>query len=103
MAEIEPEIQELSTVLPFDKLAQIVNLWYNGTIRQVTNFPPDIIIEKWIYDEYPELRPYQAQSLKKQHEEALAGLSPEVMKMTPAKFLDVSNIMNYAFFRILGM
>lgn len=103
LAEIEPEIQELSTVLPFDKLAQIVNLWYNGTFRQVTNFPPDIIIEKWIYDEYPELRPYQAQSLKKQHEEALAGLSPEVMKMTPAKFLDVSNIMNYAFFRILGM
>jgi len=103
LAEIEPEIQELSKVLPFDKLAQIVNLWYNGTVRQVTNFPPDIMIEKWIYDEYSELRPYQSQSIKKQYEESLAGLSPEVKKMTPPTFLDLSNIMNYAFFRILGL
>jgi hypothetical protein len=102
LAEIEPEIQELSKFLPFDRLAQIVNLWYDGTVRQVTNLPQDIIIEKWIYDEYPELRPYQLQSIKKQNEEALLGLSPEVKKITPRKFLDVSNIMNYAFFRILG-
>jgi len=102
LAEIEPEIQELSKVLSFDRLAQIVNLWYNGTFRQVTNFPPDIMIEKWIYNEYPELRPYQSQSIKKQYEESLAGLSLEVKKITPRKFLDVSNIMNYTFFRILG-
>lgn len=102
LTEIEPEIQELSKVLPFDKLAQIVSLWYTGTYRQVTNFPPDILIEKWIYDEYPELRQYQLKSIKKQQQEALAGSSTEVVKMTPPKFLDVSNIMNYAFFRILG-
>ena len=103
LAQIESEIQRLSSVLPFDKLTQIVNLWYSGIIRQVTNFPPDIMIEKWIYDEYPKLRPYQSQSIKKQHEEALAGLSTQVMKMTPRKIFDASNIMNYAFFRILGM
>lgn len=103
LAEIEPEIQQLSSILPFDKLTQIVNLWYNGIIRQVTNLPPDIMIEKWIHDEYPELRPYQSQSIKKQHKEALAGLSPQVMKMTPRKIFDASNIMNYAFFRILGI
>ena len=83
LTEIEPEIQELSKVLPFDKLAQIVSLWYTGTYRQVTNFPPDILIEKWIYDEYPELRQYQLKSIKKQQQEALAGSSTEVVKMTP--------------------
>jgi len=103
LSEIEPEIQELSKVLPFDKLAQIVNLWYTGTFRQVTNFPPDIMIEKWIYDEYAELRQYQLKSIKKQHQEALAGLSAEVVKITPPTFLDLSNIMNYAFFRVLGL
>lgn len=103
LAEIEPEIQRLSSILPFDKLTQIVNLWYNGIIRQVTNSPPDIMIEKWIYDEYRELRPYQSQSIKKQHKEALDGLSVQVMKMTPRKIFDASNIMNYAFFRILGI
>jgi len=102
LSEIEAEIQELSTALPFDRLAQVVNLWYTGIFRQVTNFPPDIMIEKWLYDNYPELRQYQLKSIKKQHQEALTGLSTEVVNMTPLKFLDVSNIMNYAFFRILG-
>ena len=103
LAEIEPEIQSLSLVLPFDGLVEIVNLWYNGIVKQLTNFPPDIMIEKWIYNEYPELRPYQSQSIRKQHKEALTALSAEVAKMTPRKILDASNIMNYAFFKILGI
>jgi len=103
LAQIEPEIQKLSSELPFDKLAQIVNLWYDGIVRQVTNFPPDIMIEKWIYDEYPKLRPYQSRCINKQHKEALDGLSKEVMKISPQKILDASNIMNYAFFRIIGI
>jgi hypothetical protein len=102
LSEIETEIQELSTVLSFDRLAQVVNLWYIGIFRQVTNFPPDIMIEKWLYNNYPGLRQYQLMSIKKQRQEALAGLSTEVVKITPPTFLDLSNIMNYAFFRILG-
>lgn len=103
LGQIEPQIQKLSSVLPFDKLAQIVNSWYEGIVRQVTNFPPDIMVEKWIYDEYPKLRPYQSRCVNKQHREALAGLSRQVAEMTPQKILDASNIMNYAFFRIIGM
>ena len=102
LTEIEPEIKKLSSVLPFEKLTQIVNLWYSGLARQVTNLPPDIMIEKWLYDDYPALRPYQSRSISKQHKEALAGLSKQIMKMTPRKILDASNIMNYAFFRIIG-
>ena len=103
LTQIEPEIQKLSSVLPFNKLAQIVNLWYDGIVKQVTNFPPDIMIEKWIYGEYPKLRPYQSRCINKQHKDAVAGLSMEVANMTPRKILDASNIMNYAFFRIIGM
>ena len=103
LTEIEPEIEKLSSNLPFDALTQIVNMWYMGIVRQLTNHPPDIMIEKWIYDEYPELRPYQSQSIWKQHSESIGGLSREVMKMTPRKIMHSSNVMNYAFFRVLGL
>jgi len=100
--EMQDEIMGLSKILPLENLAQIINLWFNGTVRQVTNLPPDIMIEKWLFDDYPELRHYQLRSLQKQHQEAIAGLKNEVKQITPPKILDASNIMNYAFFRIIG-
>jgi len=103
LSQIEGEIKELSAVLPFDRLAQVVNLWYNGTLRQVTNFPADIMIEKWLYDNYPGLRGYQLTSIGKQQQEALSGLAGEAEKISPPTFINLSNIMNYAFFRILGL
>jgi hypothetical protein len=102
LTEIEAEVQRLSSVLPFDRLAQVVNLWYAGLVRQLTNLPPDIMIEKWLYSDYPELRSYQSLSMQKQLEESLPGLSRRVLEMTPRRISDASNIMNYAFFRILG-
>jgi len=101
LKDIEPEIRRLSQTLAFEGLAQIVNLWYAGTVRQLTSYPSDIMIEKWLYDEYPDLRPYQSKSIKKQYDEAVQGLSSRVEKMTPHKILQASNSMNYAFFHIL--
>jgi hypothetical protein len=102
LSEIEPEIRQLSSHIPFQQLAQVVDIWYAGTVRQVTNFPPDIMVEKWIYDEYPELRPYQSRTVNKQYKESVQGLSRQVAEMTPRKFLNVCNTMNYTFFLMLG-
>ncbi len=102
LKDIEPEIQKLSQMLPFQGLVQITNLWYTGTIKQLTNFPSDIMIEKWIYDEYPDLRTYQSRYLKKQYSEAVQALSGQVERMAPRKILRASNGMNYAFFHALG-
>ncbi|MFC2047924.1 hypothetical protein ACFLSK_00635 [Chloroflexota bacterium] len=102
LKDIEPEIQQLSKLIPFKQLVQISNMWYAGTIKQLTNFPSDIMIEKWIYDEYPDLRDYQSKYLKKQYDEAVQGLSAQVEKMTPRKILKASNGLNYAFYQILG-
>ncbi len=102
LSDIEPDIQKLSQILPFDELVQIANLWYSGMIKQITNFPSDIRIEKWIFDDYPELRSYQSLYMRKQYEEAVRGLSDRVEKMTPRILLNASNGMNYAFFNILG-
>ncbi len=102
LSGIENEIIGLTKILSEDKIAHIVNLWYNGLIRQVTNFPPDIMIEKWIFDQFPTLRTLQLESIKKQHAEAIDGLTEAVSKITPPTILFASNVMNYAFFRIIG-
>jgi hypothetical protein len=103
LKQIENEIMELTSVLSENQIAHVVNLWYDGLVRQVTNLPPDIMIEKWIHDEFPTLRPLQLKSIRKQHTESVAGLTETVRKMTPDTILFASNIMNYAFFRIIGL
>ena len=103
LGQIENEIIELSHVLPIDNLSQLINIWYEGTIRQVTNQPPDIMIEKWLFDDYPALRPFQKKSIEKQLSESLVALKDSVRQITPKTILDASNIMNYAFFRLLGL
>jgi len=103
LKKIENEIVDLTRILSEDKIANVIDLWYNGIIRQVTNFPPDIMIEKWIFDKFPDLRPLQLKSLKKQLTEALSGLTETVWRITPKTILYASNVMNYVFFRILGL
>jgi len=100
---IENEIMALANILSEDQIAQIIDIWFNGLVRQVTNLPPDIMIEKWIYDQFPALRPLQLKSLKKQHSESMAGLTEMTHKVTPHTILFASNVMNYAFFRIIGL
>ena len=100
---IENEITARTDTLQEDHIAPLIDLWYNGLIRQVTNLPPDIMIEKWIYNQFPALRPLQLKSIKTQHSESMAGLAETVHGMTPPTILFASNVMNYAFFRILGL
>ena len=103
LTEIEDDINKLSSSMPFNQLAQVVNMWYNGTITQVTNQPPDIMIEKWIHDNYEELIELQLQSIKKQHDESIVALTKRVARMTPKKIYEVSNVMNFCFFKYLGL
>ena len=77
-------------------------MWYHGVIRQVTNLPVDYLIEKWIYDEYENMRPYQLKSLKQQAKESIEGLSKDLRKSTPSKIFYASNLMNYAYLRLIG-
>ena len=58
--------------------------------------------EKWIYNNYSELRSYQLDSIKRQRDSAVAVLSDDIKAFAPAKIYKSSNIMNFAFFRILG-
>lgn len=102
LREVGGDLKKISKIIPMSVLTQLVNTWRDGLVLQLTNYPPDIMIEKWIYDGYPELRAYQLQSLKRQNEQALKGISKDIQKTVPAKIYNSSNIMNCAFFNILG-
>ncbi len=97
LKQIGEDLIKLSKTIPVDNLGQLSNLWFDGLIRQVTNFPVDMRIEKWIYDNYPELRKSQKISLDSQMREATHVLSKNISLMTPKKIYDANNCMNYAF------
>jgi hypothetical protein len=99
--EMGDEFQRLVKVFGTEKIKRMVRLWYEGVVFQLTKMPPDIMIDKWLYDEYPELRPIQLSSLIRQRQEAVQSLAPDTRKFTPDKIYRVSNIMNYAFFKVL--
>jgi hypothetical protein len=103
VTQLTDEINALSKTMDEDRLIQMVNLWLEGNVKQVTSFPADLMIERWMYQEYPSLRSCQLKSIERQRNEGLAGLKTEVASITPPTLLAQSNIMNYAFFRLLGM
>ncbi len=103
LRKIENEIVDLTKVLAKDRIAHMIYLWYTGLLQQITNFPPDIMIEKWIFDQFPMLRSLQLESIRRQHAQALSGLTESASKIAPPTILFASNVMNYAFFRILGL
>lgn len=101
LLEMDDDLHRLSSVFGPEKIKKLITLWYEGVVFQVTRMPPDIMIDKWLYNEYPELRPIQMTSLQKQRRAAIMGLSEDMRKITPAKIYYASNVMNYAYFKVL--
>jgi len=101
LLEMDEDLKRLSLVFGPEKVKKLVFLWYEGVVFQVTRMPPDIMIDKWLYDEYPELRAIQLASLERQRRAAILGLSEDMRKITPAKVYYASNVMNYAYFKVL--
>ncbi len=100
--EIRGEIQKLSLIHGLETLGRYIPLWYEAVVFQVTRMPTDIMIERWLYENYPIVRDIQRAALMEQYEKAVSVLSLNVRRMTPAKIYDVSQIMNYCFFELTG-
>jgi hypothetical protein len=100
--EIRADIQKLSLIHGLDALRSFIPLWYEAVVFQVTRMPTDIMIERRLYEEYPAMRDFQLLALREQHEKALSVLSLNVRRMTPGKIYDVTQIMNYVFFKLTG-
>jgi hypothetical protein len=101
LLEMDEDLGRLSKVFGPEKVRKLVFLWYEGVVFQVTRMPPDIMVDRWLYDEYPVLRPMQLSSLRRQIRAAVLGLSPDMRKVTPSKVYYASNVMNYVYFKVL--
>lgn len=98
LKKIEHEMTELVKVIPGERIPQLMDFCYNGLVHQLTNFPPDIMIEKWIFNEFPALRQLQLKSLNKQLADSVASFTMPESRLMPHTILYASNVMNYAFF-----
>jgi hypothetical protein len=99
--ETESELERLSSLLGRDKVRKMITPWYQGVIFQLTRMPPDIMIHKWLYNDWPELRPLLMLAIEAQRRQALSSLSPDVRKTTPACIYRAANVMNFVFFKCL--
>lgn len=95
--KIENELFSLSNDIPIEKMSSLFEIWFNGLIKELTNFPVDMRIEKWIYDDYPDLRKAQKITIDKQMRENVHALSQDIKNITPTFIYDTANRMNYAF------
>jgi len=100
---ISEDLSKISSQFSFSQIEHLLSLWLNGIIMQISNQPVDIMIEKWLYEDHPDLREVQMRSIMKQWDDAKKILSPAYRNTTPDNIYTCVNLMNYAYFRQLGL
>lgn len=92
--------------LPPNAIPKLKEIWISGFIRLLTNLPVDYRIETWLYNNYPDLRKVQKDSLDADYSTALAGTSKRIESITPDDIYNKTNLINFVFYaaldRILG-
>ena len=99
--DLEKESFDEIKKIPITKRYQILPIWIDCLISQVTSLPMDIFIEKWLYDDYPGLRNVQMDSLQVTYQNAIKTLNPDTFTHFPTSVVMKTNAMNYAFYKIL--
>jgi len=96
---IEESDESLLKSIPIEIRYQIIHVWIQGIIQQVTSLPSDIFIEQWLFENYSLLHEDQWRSLGQTHQEAVKGLNSEIRTSFPRTIVDGSVAMNYAFYK----
>jgi hypothetical protein len=101
LMELDDEIHKLAAFYGKDRIRQMVVMWYEGLVYQLTRMPTEIMINKWICGSFPFLRDMQLKALNDQRAVAVMSISPDVGSVMPSKIYRASNIMNYVYFKVL--
>lgn len=99
IAHVEKNSKNFLKSLPIDLRYRMIPVWINGLVYQATNLPPDIYIEKWIFENFPALRNDQRRSLGLTHMHASKILKLDLRSQFPKIITDSSCAMNYAFYK----
>ena len=81
--------------IPEQGITQFINSLFDGLMNQMFNAPIDLFIEDYLYNKYPENRPYQffaLQSFQKTYVEG--SKNKDIKKFTPKFVLEANNILN---------
>ena len=100
-ASVEKHLPKILKEMPKETLEKILDFWLSGIIRQLTNLPVDYRIEYWIYNNFPNLRKTQKESIENDLKASIQSLSKEVKMMTPSLIFEKSYLMNYAYTRLV--
>lgn len=95
--QLEYDILKLLQFIPEEGVMEHFKLWFDNTISWLTNMPIDVKIEKWIYDNYEELRSEQKISSDRIMEESASCLIDRYKQITPKKVHNAVVCLNYAF------
>jgi len=92
----EKEIKKLSKQgYSEETISNFISSLYNGINNQVFNAPVDLFIEDYLFENYPELQPYQFLSLTKLINDGKdAVVDKKAVQLTPPNILSVSKILN---------
>jgi len=83
--------------LPENALAELLTMWHHGLIRQLTSYPADFRIERWLKERYRDLAEAQKESILHQLSENDKVLMTQARELTPSKVYDTSATMNASF------
>ena len=96
--DISPIIQRFAT----ERGVSIVKHYYANIMKGLINYPPDIMVEKWLYTNYPSLRPYQVETINEQFADVIYNLRSETNIFAWTNIFHSSFLLCYAFFRVMG-
>ena len=93
---LEPTIKKFKKSGISDKaIADYCSSLFDGMNRQVYNAPIDLLIENFLFNQYPELRPYQFLSLYTILQEGLKAVTDEkIVELSPKDIISKSKVYN---------
>ena len=78
-----------------DNITKVILSLYDGINSQIFNTPVDLFIEDYLFENFPELRPYQFISLTRLITEGKDAVTNKtVIKLTPKNILSSSKVLN---------
>lgn len=94
---LRQELPALMRYLPKAAQRDLLRIWHEGIVRQVSTYPADIRIEEWMFDQFPEMRSAQRAALVQQLKENELVLVPRVESISSKTVYRASVAMNCAF------
>jgi len=93
---INPTIKKLKKIgIPEHSIESYCTNLFDGLNNQIYNTPIDLFIEDYLYNEYPELRPYQFISLLTIIQESIKAVTDKkIIEITPPNIVSKSKIYN---------